>query len=151
MAQQMITLEEAAERLGISPEEMRRRLKTDPDFKKLSQIRDGSTIRFKEGAIEELARVLGMASDPELPLAPMKKEDDEPGSSDFHVPGLETKKSTKKEDAPLEFGTDDVFALADDPPKPASPKSSGKLTPGKSPSKASMSDSSASSSHDSDV
>ena len=44
MAQQMITLEEAAERLGISPEEMKKRLKTDPDFKKLSQIRDGATL-----------------------------------------------------------------------------------------------------------
>ncbi len=144
MAQQMITLEEAAERLGITPEEMKRRLKTDPDFKKLSQIRDGSTIRFKEGAIEELARVLGMASDPALPLAPMKDETaEEPGSDDFKVPGAEKKKPVKKdEDAPLELGTDDVFSLADDPPKAPTPKSSGKLTPAKPPK--SMSDSSAS-------
>ena len=56
MAQQMITLEEAANRLGISPEEMKKRLKTDPDFKKLSQIRDGSSVRFKASAIDELGR-----------------------------------------------------------------------------------------------
>ena len=58
MAQQMITLEEAADKLGITPEEMKKRLKTDPDFKRLSQIRDGSTVRFKLAAIEELARQL---------------------------------------------------------------------------------------------
>ncbi len=29
---------------GISPEEMKKRLKTDPEFKRLSQIRDGSAV-----------------------------------------------------------------------------------------------------------
>jgi hypothetical protein len=49
---QNITLEEAAAKLGITPEEMKKRLKTDPEFKRLSQIRDGNTIRFKLAAIE---------------------------------------------------------------------------------------------------
>src|SRR5262249_23975504 len=91
MAQQMITLEEAAEKLGITPEEMKKRLKTDPDFKRLSQIRDGSTVRFKLSAIEELARELGMASEQELPLAPMEEEVP-PGSDDFKVKSLDDKK-----------------------------------------------------------
>lgn len=144
MAQQMITLEEAAEKLGISPEEMKKRLKTDPDFKRLSQIRDGATVRFKLSAIEELARQLGMASEQDLPLTPAGGE---PGSDDFKVPGHgDTKKPTE---APLEFGSseDDVFSLAEEA-KPAQPKSSGKLTPGKPAPK--MSDSPAGSS-DSDV
>lgn len=145
MAQQMITLEEAAERLGISPEEMKKRLKTDPEFKRLSQIRDGATVRFKLSAIEELARQLGMASEQDLPLAPAGGE---PGSDDFKVPGLGARK--KAEEAPLEFGSseDDVFSLAEEA-KPAQPKSSGKLAPGK-PAAPKMSDSSAGSS-DSDV
>jgi hypothetical protein len=150
MAQQMITLEEAAEKLGISPEEMKKRLKTDPDFKRLSQIRDGSTVRFKASAIEELARQLGMASEADLPLAPVNEE---PGSDDFKVKGADEKKKAKKaDDAPLDFDSSegDVFSLADEP-KPAPPKSSGKLTPGKAPkSTPKMSDSSAGSS-DSDV
>ena len=70
MAQQMITLEEAAAKLNLTPEEMRKRLKTDPEFKRLSQIRDGSTVRFKLAAIEELGRELGMSSEDNLPLAP---------------------------------------------------------------------------------
>jgi hypothetical protein len=147
MAQQMITLEEAAAKLGISPEEMKKRLKTDPDFKRLSQIRDGATVRFKLSAIEELGRELGLASEPELPLAPME-ESEPPGSDDFKVAGAEgkkkakteepktdkvekSKKGSKAEDAPLDFGSgteEDVFSLADEP-KPA-PKS-GKLTPSK--------------------
>jgi hypothetical protein len=148
MAQQMITLEEAAEKLGISPEEMKKRLKTDPDFKRLSQIRDGATVRFKLSAIEELARQLGMASEQDLPLAAAEAEP--PGSSDFDVPSVGGKKPKKAED-PLELGSseDDVFSLAEEA-KPA-PKSSGKLTPGKpAPVPKGMSDSSAGSS-DSDV
>lgn len=136
MAQQMITLEEAASRLGLTPEEMKKRLKTDPDFKRLSQIRDGSTVRFKQSAIEELARELGLSSEADLPLAPLSAPDD-PGSEDFMVPGAGEKKKPKKpaDDDVLDFGSeadDDVFSLADDS-KSASPKSSAKLTPSKPP------------------
>lgn len=150
---QMITLEEAASRLGITPEEMKKRLKTDPEFKKLSQVRDGSNVRFKAAAIDELARLLGMASEDALAMAPL----DAPGSDDFKVPGLDDKKKPKKpdDDLPLDFGTseEEVFSLADDskanPPK-ASGKSSGKLMPPKPPkSSPRMSDSSTGS--DSDV
>lgn len=146
---QMITLEEAADRLGISNEEMKKRLKTDPDFKKLSQIRDGSTVRFKVAAIDELARQLGMASEDALTLAPMDPEP--PGSDDFRVPAIEDKKKAPKkgDDAPLDFGTgdDEVFSLTEEP----APKSSGKLAPGKLPKPPKgLSDSSAGSS-DSDV
>jgi hypothetical protein len=136
MAQQMITLEEAATRLGITPEEMKKRLKTDADFKRLSQIRDGATVRFKLAAIEELARELGLSSEADLPLAPLAEEE-EPGSDDFKVPAADKKKPKKPADDEvlLDFGSDgsdEVFSLADDP-KPASPKSSAKLTPAKPP------------------
>ena len=135
MAQQMITLEEAATRLGLTSEEMRKRLKTDADFKRLSQIRDGSTVRFKLSAIEELARELGLSSEADLPLAPLTAADD-PGSEDFVVTA-DTKRPKRPADdeVPLDFGSesaDDVFSLTDDS-KSASPKSSAKLTPGKPP------------------
>lgn len=128
---QNITLEEAAAKLGITPEEMKKRLKTDPEFKRLSQIRDGNTIRFKLAAIEELARQLGMASEDGLPLAPAGAE--ELGSDDFKVPGIGGKKKPVGDDAPLDLGdgsgSDEVFSLTEEPPKPA-PKS-GKLVPSK--------------------
>jgi len=144
MAQQMITLEEAAEKLGISPEEMKKRLKTDPAFKRLSPIRDGTTVRFKAAAIEELARELGLASDDGLPLAPVV-DDEPPGSDDFKVPkGVDKKKPKKKDDdEPLVFAEsdtdDDALVLADDS-KSSAPKSSGKLLPNKKPKDGSDSD-----------
>ncbi|MDY3553341.1 hypothetical protein R5W24_002442 [Gemmata sp. JC717] len=147
---QTYTLEEAAGRLGLTTAEMKKKLQTDPDFKKLSQIRDGSTVRFKVTAIEELSRQLGMASEDALPMAPL--DDSEPGSEDFKVTGLEDKKKPAKKPAAdeiaLDFGTsdDEVFSLTDEP-APTKPKSSGKLTPGKAP--RAMSDSSSGS--DSDV
>lgn len=151
---QTYTLDEAAERLGLTTAEMKKRLQTDPDFKKLSQIRDGSTVRFKVTAIDELARQLGMASEDALALAPLD-DPEPPGSDDFKVPGIEDKKkpSKKLEDAPLDFDASDdaVFSLADEP-KAAAPKSSGKLTPPKPPKSSprmAMSDSSTGS--DSDV
>lgn len=114
MAQQLITLEEAATILSISPEDLRRLLKTDPDFIKLSQIRDGSTIRLKRSAIEELARQRGAASNPELQLAPLPT-DAVPSSDEFEVPAS-SKSSTRLSDDPIEFDTseDDIFKLSED-------------------------------------
>lgn len=137
---QNITLDEAAEKLGITPAEMNKRLKTDPEFQRLSQIRDGSTIRFKLAAIEELARQLGMASEDGLPLAPTGGE---LGSDDFKVPGIGDKKKPAGDDAPLDLGdgsgSDEVFSLTEEPQKPA-PKS-GKLAPSKGDSDVRLDDS----------
>ena len=87
MATVHLTLEEAAERLGITPDELKRRLKTDPAFKILMPIRDGVTLRFKASAVDELARQLGAASDPGLMLGPVS-EKEELDSDDFRVPTL---------------------------------------------------------------
>jgi hypothetical protein len=97
-----LTLEEAADRLGISPEEFKKRLKTHAAFKTLVPIRDGSNLRFKEAAIDELARELGAGSNPENPLPPPS--------------------SKKKDDEPLKFAEEsDVFSLSGDEGKPAPP------------------------------
>ncbi|OWK44325.1 helix-turn-helix domain-containing protein [Fimbriiglobus ruber] len=66
---QFYTLDEAASRLGISPEEFKRRLKIE--WTSIRPFRDGATLRFRAADIDELARSLGAASDPGLPLAPV--------------------------------------------------------------------------------
>src|SRR5581483_9082300 len=102
MAATHLTLEEAAEQLGLSPEEFKKRLKTDPAFKVLVPIRDGNTLRFKPAAVEELGRQLGHASNPELPLAALHPP--APDSDDFIVPNPAQKKSADKTpDEPLVF------------------------------------------------
>jgi hypothetical protein len=133
MAATHLTLEEAAERLGISPDTFKKRLKTDPAFKILVPIRDGSTLRFKPAAVDELARQLGAASDPELPLAPLDGGTP-PDSDDFKVPPLgpksgKSEKGEKKAHDPLPLGTsdDDIFSLAAE--EKAEAKKSGKSDP----------------------
>src|SRR5438270_6744414 len=71
---QTYTLEEAAQRLGITPDEMKRRLKDD--WKTVRSFRDGPTLRFRAQEIDELARTLGLGSDPEHP--PSGKPEDAP-------------------------------------------------------------------------
>jgi hypothetical protein len=125
MAATHLTLEEAAQQLGISPEEFKRRLKTDPAFKVLVPIRDGVNLRFKPAAVEELARQLGLASNPELPLAAL---DDSSGhdSDDFKITSGGPKKAS---DEPLVFtdSSEDIFSLSADTggasQKPAKPGS----------------------------
>ncbi|GIW83582.1 MAG: hypothetical protein KatS3mg106_095 [Gemmataceae bacterium] len=110
MAAVHLTLEEAAERLGITPDELKRRLKTDPAFKILTPIRDGATLRFKASAVDELARQLGAASDPGLNLAPMLGNKEELDSDDFRVPTLLHPSSASPSSSP---GDDaDIFSLS---------------------------------------
>ena len=105
---QTYTLEEAADRLGISTDEMKRRLKDD--WKSVRSFRDGPTMRFRAADIDELSRSLGAMSDPGLPLAPIAEEI---GSDDFKVPGTPPKK-TKPAEEPLHLDAsdDDIFSLS---------------------------------------
>ncbi|MBX9582264.1 MAG: hypothetical protein K2X87_18325 [Gemmataceae bacterium] len=106
---QYITLEEAANKLGIPADEFKRRLKTE--WTHVVPMRDGPTLRFRTHQVEELARQLGAASDPGLPLAdPIHPT---PGSDDYKVPVAPRGPA----DEPLDFGgsDDDIFSLTDDP------------------------------------
>ncbi|MBA4066126.1 MAG: hypothetical protein C0501_20890 [Isosphaera sp.] len=121
MAASPITLEEAADRLGISPEEFKRRLKTDTAFKVLVPIRDGATLRFKPEKVDELARELGAGSNTDNPVLPRgqaaPKAPDEPllfDSSDDDVfsltadePGADPKKPPKTGDSSVRLETRD--------------------------------------------
>jgi hypothetical protein len=113
-----LTLEEAAEQLGISTEDFKRRLKTESAFKALVPIRDGNSLRFKSAAIEELARELGAASNPELPLAGLKGDPLPPDSDDFKISSDGIKKEAKPaavdshDSLNLSSSDDDMFSLA---------------------------------------
>ncbi len=119
MAATHLTLDEAATVLGISPDDFKKRLKTDPLFKTLDRgkIRDGTSFRFKEPAVAELARELGAGSDP--------------GKKIPTVGSTPTRGTPKvKHEEPLKLGgdddDDDVFSLSNDDAKPGSggPKTS---------------------------
>jgi hypothetical protein len=82
---QYYTLDEAAQRLGLSTDEFRRKLATE--WKQTPRrYPDGATLRFQSGEIDELARTLGHSSEAELQLAdePLRLTEDH--SSDDFVP-----------------------------------------------------------------
>src|SRR5262249_21138688 len=73
---QYYTLEEAADKLGLTPDAFRKRLatewKTTP-----RRYPDGATLRFQVREIDELARSLGRGSDPDVGAdEPIKLADD---------------------------------------------------------------------------
>ncbi len=117
---QYITLEEAAERLGMPVDEFKRRLKME--WTHLVPMRDGPTLRFRMNQIEELARQLGGASDQGLPLAGLKS-DVEPGSEDFQVSVGAKGKQPAEEPLLFDSSEDDIFSLSADAPKAGSGKS----------------------------
>jgi len=65
---QTYTLEEAAQRLDLPVDEFKKKLREE--WKSVRSFRDGATLRFRSNDIDELARSLGQASDPGLPLGP---------------------------------------------------------------------------------
>jgi hypothetical protein len=97
---QTYTLEEAAGRIGITPEEFKRRVRTDNDFKQLKSFRDGATLRFRTADIDELARTLGAASDPGLQLGKPTTPPD-PVTGDYLLP------TDNSDDIPLSLSLDD--------------------------------------------
>ncbi len=122
MATTHLTTEEAAARLDITVEEFKRRLKTDPLFKDLERgkIRDGTSFRYKETAVEELSRELGAGSNPgnSLPTVNLPSHQ----SADFKVDSAgNTPSKAKPKDEPLVFDSDDIFSLAADEPGSAAP------------------------------
>jgi hypothetical protein len=61
-----LTLEEAAQQLGLSVEQFKLNLKTHKDFSALRPLMGGATMHFREQDIAELSRKLGKGSDAEL-------------------------------------------------------------------------------------
>jgi hypothetical protein len=103
---QFYTLEESAQRLGISVEDFKRRLKLE--WTSIRPFRDGSTLRFRSADIDELARTLGAASDPGLQLGPTDSPPAEPAhdSDDFSFTMADSDPEHKSVDVPISLALD---------------------------------------------
>lgn len=106
---QTYTLDEAAEKLNLSVEDFKRRLRTE--WTQIRPFRDGATLRFRTNDIDELARTYGLGSSDELPLA----DDSGPEPSLPDEIGI-SKSKPRGDDAPLKLDdSDETFVLAPDP------------------------------------
>ena len=111
---QFYTLDEAAQKLAISPEDFKKKLKTDPAFTALRPFRDGPTLRFRAADIDELGRALGGASDPGFAIGPVGADPAESADDlvfDLTQAAPAGKIPAAKDDAPLLVtdDTDDIF------------------------------------------
>lgn len=149
---QTYTLDEAATRLGIAQEELKRRLRDD--WKSIRSFRDGATLRFRSSDIDDLARTLGQASDPvlqpgdkkagtadefllppgdsdssnEMVFSSTVKKGKKPGDSDLRLDGTSGPRHDPNENLPTEEISLDVSGPGSKPKGPGS----GKLSAPKS-------------------
>src|SRR5262245_28259221 len=100
---QTYTLEEAADKLNLSVEEFKRRLRSE--WTQIRSFRDGATLRFRANEIDELARSYGLGSSDEIPAT---------GQTDY---------PTQAQSSVAPDDSDETFTLA-----PGS-SASGKLKP----------------------
>jgi hypothetical protein len=141
---QTYTLDEAADKLNLSVEEFKRRLRTE--WTQIRSFRDGATLRFRANEIDELARTYGLGSSDELPLpdagaeghaapksgAPLKVDDSgetfvlTPGSSAKLKGGQPPKDSDIRLKKPASTGDDEESILTEQFEVPAD--GSGKLS-----------------------
>jgi hypothetical protein len=99
-----LTLEEAAQKLGLTPEQFKTHLKTHKDFKSVRPLMGGATMHFRAQDIDELSRRLGLGSDPELKLGDSSSDPSMPaaGEDDAQVEiGREIVKGTGHSSARL--------------------------------------------------
>lgn len=110
------TLDQAAEKLGISSEELKKRLQTE--WTHIRPMRDRGTILLKIKDVDELARQMGFGSEEELQMA-------DPSSGEHVVPSaLARDPGGSSADMPLVLGDQDVFLMADEPKPAAKPPAS---------------------------
>jgi hypothetical protein len=111
---QTYTLDEAAHKLGISADDLKRRLRDE--WKHIRAFRDGATLRFRANDIDELSRTLTEGSGDDLRLGRSSEQVTVPGKA--------------AGDDPLVLSSDDVFVLSPEE-KDKSKSSSGKIKAGK--------------------
>src|SRR5262245_7759084 len=119
---QTYTLDEAADKLNLSVEELKRRLRGE--WSQVRAFRDGATLRFRANEIDELARSIGLGSAEDLPMAESSPLDLPAGAPDDSgdIPAAQP---VKKGDsgAPLKLDdSDEAFVLTPDAAKPPSSK-----------------------------
>src|SRR5262249_5707220 len=115
------TLDEAADKLGISPEELKKRLQTE--WTHIRPMRDRGTILLKVKDVEELARQMGFGSEEELQMADPSSEEQSALPSELKLaddvparpgPIKSGKQPAVPADDPLILGDKDVFLMADE-------------------------------------
>ncbi len=122
--QQYYTLEEAAQKLGMSVDELRELAKS----KKIRAFQDRGNWRFRSQDIDERARQLGIGSEPELQLGDPK------GTAKTAAPKTPTPKPKARPD--FTTGSEEDIDLGARPAKaPGGPSSSKSLPGGPSSSK----------------
>lgn len=149
MAQNYYSLEEAAEKLKISVPDFKRRLRTE--WTHIRPLQDGSTQRFRQNDVEELARQIGFGSEEELQLVDSSSDEmtipidlvlaDEDAPPSTKAPSSKKKISPAKAkhddedggvlrltEAELNLGDQDVFLMTDsESPTPEKKSSSSKI------------------------
>jgi len=139
-----LTLEEAARHLGMTVEQFKLNLQTHKEFRAVRPLMGGSTMHFREQDIEELARKLGLGSDPilkvgdspsesEVPLAVEEEQIEigrEPRGSSARLQSPSSKRLPKPQpELDLEIESSDEFVpLAGDPGKTGKSDSDARLT-----------------------
>lgn len=138
-----LTLEEAAQLLGMTVEQFKLNMQTHKEFRSVRPLMGGSTMHFREQDIEELARKLGLGSDPVLrvgqggseaegPLAAEEEQIEigrEPRGSSVRLQSPSSKRLPKPAAEPaLEIESSDEFVpLVDDSAKSTKKDSDAKL------------------------
>src|SRR5437867_8756681 len=88
MAKRYLSIEEAAEQLGLTKAEVNQ-LRTKGEIRGFA---DRGTFKFKEEDVEELARRLQPSSDPDVPMIDGEDDgsvlDDEPATADDDAPSI---------------------------------------------------------------
>lgn len=138
-----LTLEEAAQLLGMTVEQFKLNMQTHKEFRSVRPLMGGSTMHFREQDIEELARKLGLGSDPvlrlgqagsdaEVPLAVEEEQIEigrEPRGSSPRLQSPSSKRLPKPAPEPaLEIESSDEFVpLVDDSGKSGKKDSDAKI------------------------
>jgi hypothetical protein len=105
-----LTLEEAAQQLGLTVEQFKVNLKTHKGFKAVRPLMGGTTMHFREQDVQELARKLGLGSDPGLQLGD--------ASSDAIIP-----LGVKEDDDQVEIGREQPHSSGSSSARLKSPSS----------------------------
>src|SRR3989449_9999196 len=105
MVQGYYTLQEAAQVLGMSPED----LKNMAQRNQIRSFQDRGTWRFRVQDIQELARQRGVTSDPDLPLGEQPARTPQPKSPQ---PKSGPRSPSPKSPTPKASGSGEVFDFA---------------------------------------
>src|SRR5579862_9843576 len=108
-----LSMEEAAQRLGLSVEQFKTNLKTHKDFLALRPLMGGATMHFREQDIAELGRKLGQGSDADLKSdderVEIGREPQRAGGSSTRLSSTSNPRSPKPAPAPMSTDSSEDF------------------------------------------